>query len=146
MTRPRTRTTPRRLTVAALGVTATVGLVLLLPPAGSTSALWRAADTAPVPALHTGSLVVDLDVLDAPVDATFPAPEDLAPAPDAPAPADPTAELGSATGVPSEDAETAGAPAPAPATLDALDLFTGPPAGALSPTPSAPTTHETRTP
>lgn len=142
MTRPRTRTTPRPLTVGALGVTATVGLVLLLSPAGSTSALWRAADTAPVPALHTGSLVVDLDVLDAPVDAPLTAPEDLAPAPDAPGPADPTAELGSAAGIPSEDAETAGAPA----TLDALALYTGPPAGALSPTPSGPTTHETRTP
>lgn len=144
MTRPCTRTSPRPLPVAALGVTTAVAVALLLSPTGSTSALWRAADTAPVPALRTGGLVVDLDVLDTPLDATLTAPEDLAPAPEAPGPTGPTAELGSAVGFPSEDAGTAGTPAAA--MLDTPGPFAGRPAEAISPTGPGPTTPETRTP
>lgn len=143
MTRSRTRATLRPLPAAALGVTAAVGFALLLSPGGSTSALWRAVDTAPVPALTTGGLVVELDLLeapdalDAPLDAETTAPQGVAPEADM---SGTTADRGSATDVPAESGATEGAPDDAPA-LDSLEPSTGTPADQ----PFS-TTHGTRTP
>ncbi|MFJ2299053.1 hypothetical protein [Oerskovia paurometabola] len=92
MTRSRPRSTLRPLPAAALGVASAVGLALVLSPVGSTSALWRAVDTAPVPALSTGGLVVDLDLLEAPdaPPALNPTPAPALTAPEEPAPGVPT--------------------------------------------------------
>jgi hypothetical protein len=50
----------RRPAVVALATLAGLALAIVASLAGTTSALWRVADTAPVPALTTGGVVIDV--------------------------------------------------------------------------------------